>query len=131
MIVTQQEIDVFRTVLAGKPEYDEAREVLDIVAEKHGDLTKAYPLLLPPGEKGYRDDLGKLIEKCYAKCREQLSKIDFIKLTHDVVEEAYPIVLVWASQEGVSQGIAVIILFALYKQIKSQSPQTPPNDKAN
>jgi hypothetical protein len=131
MVVTQQEIDVFRAVLANHTEYHDALRALDIIAESDGDLTEAYPFLLPSGERGDQDDLEKLIEKCYAKCRGQLSKIDFTKLTHDVVEEAYPIVLIWASQEGVSLGIAVIILFALYKQIKSRSPQKPPNDKEN
>ncbi len=119
MIVSQQEIDVFRTVLANRSEYNEALDALDIIAAKKGNLEAAYPALAleTDSTRGeFPDKLKKLAQDCWEKCLDQLKKIDRTRLTEASVDALFHVVLAYAAHAGITQGVVVAIVFILLKQ---------------
>jgi len=118
MIVSQQEIEVFRAVLANRPEYNDAQEALNILSENDRDLVQAYPFLdsAITTRGNHLDDLEKLAQVCWEKCRDQLEKVDRTRFVHDSVEAVFHIVLAYAIHAGITQGIVVGIVFILLKQ---------------
>jgi len=80
-------------------------------------LAEAYPFLAAAtATKGKREDLEKLARECWEKCRNQLEKVDRTQFVHDSVEAVFHIVLAYAAHVGITQGIAVGIVFILLKQ---------------
>jgi len=119
MIVTQQEIDVFRAVLANRPEYQDAQEALDIIVTKKRNLEAAYPALaLKTGStKGeFSDELKKLAKQLSDKYPEQIAKIDLTRLIGATIDALFALALAYTTENGFGQGIAVAIVFVLLKQ---------------
>lgn len=118
MIITQQEIEVFRAVLANRSEYLDAQMALDILSENDRDLREACPFLVSATTtRGkHLDDLEKLARACWEKCHDQLEKVDRTRFVHDSVEAVFHIVLAYAAHAGIAQGIVVGIVFILLKQ---------------